>query len=139
MGEEEGIILTKYTDSNVYSLKKNEITLLKDSIIGVIYIKVSSMKISYKWSKRYLYASKNGLLIYKPKTDKKARKYFLLKKLKLSGISMEDNKLKFEIKRRKNNKILYKIGSINHRGILILYNYLDAALATLRSAEAVTN
>ena len=54
MGEEEGIILTKYTDSNVYSLKKNEITLLKDSIIGVIYIKVSSMKISYKWSKRYL-------------------------------------------------------------------------------------
>ena len=71
MGEEEGIILTKYTDSNVYSLKKNEITLLKDSIIGVIYIKVSSMKISYKWSKRYLYASKNGLLIYKPKTDKK--------------------------------------------------------------------
>ena len=46
MGEEEGIILTKYTDSNVYSLKKNEITLLKDSIIGVIYIKVSSIDYS---------------------------------------------------------------------------------------------
>ena len=122
MDDQGPVRFTELTDSDIYSLRRNEITVLNGCVIGIIYIKVTSMKFKYKWSKRYIIVSKNKIFIYKPKTKKKNRKSVLLKKLKITGITMEGDKIIFEIKNISNNKIKYRIGSKNHFGMLNLYN-----------------
>ena len=135
MDDQGPVRFTELTDSDIYSLRRNEITVLNGCVIGIIYIKVTSMKFKYKWSKRYIIIYKNKILIYKPKTKNENKKSVLLKKLKITGITMEDDKITFEIKNISNNRTKYRIGSKNHFGILNLYNYLDMAIKKLRLAS----
>ena len=66
MNDEDPIRFTELTDSDIYSLRRNEITVLNGCVIGIIYIKVTSMKFKYKWSKRYIIISKNKMSISDP-------------------------------------------------------------------------
>ncbi len=106
-------VLSEETDSQTIRVNFESVVVQGGEILGIFYLKVSSKKFFSKWSERFFMLRKNKLIILKRRSDGRPKyetaKYLKLDKCNLSGISMEDDKIIFEINYK--NKRIYKFGT----------------------------
>tara|TARA_B100000925_G_scaffold175372_1_gene132182 strand:+ start:249 stop:683 length:435 start_codon:yes stop_codon:yes gene_type:complete len=120
-------VLSEETDSQTIRVNFESVVVQGGEILGIFYLKVRSKKFFSKWSERFFMLRKNKLIILKRRSDGRPKyetaKYLKLDKCNLSGISMEDDKIIFEINYK--NKRIYKFGTRNMDVFTSIYGALE--------------
>ena len=94
-------VLSRETDSQTITVNFNNVVEQDGEILGIFYLKVTSKKFFSKWSERFFMLRRNKLIILKRKNNGRPRystsKFLKLEKCELSGISMEEDKIIFNV------------------------------------------
>ena len=116
-------VLSRETDSQTITVNFNNVVEQDGEILGIFYLKVTSKKFFSKWSERFF----NKLIILKRKNNGRPRystsKFLKLEKCELSGISMEEDKIIFNVYYK--DKRVYKFGTKSMDVFTQLYSALD--------------
>ena len=120
-------VLSDETDSQTIRVKYDSVVEQGDEILGIFYLRVSSKKFFSKWSERFFILRRNKLIIIKRKNDGRPKyrtaKFIKLDKCELSGITMENDQIIFNIYYK--NKRYYKFGTKNMAVFSKLYSALE--------------
>ena len=120
-------VLDEELDSQKIRVDFNSIVEYDGELLGIFYLKVSSKKFFSKWSERFFMLRRNKLIILKRDNDGSPRyetaKFIKLENCELSGISMENDKIIFNIYYK--NKRTYKFGTRHMDVFTKLYGALD--------------
>mgnify|MGYP001188312123 FL=1 len=120
-------VLDEELDSHKIRVDFNSIVDHDAELLGIFYLKVSSKKFFSKWSQRFFMLRRNKLIILKRDNDGSPRyetaKFIKLENCELSGISMENDKIIFNIYYK--NKRTYKFGTKYMNVFTKLYGALD--------------
>ena len=120
-------VLDEELDSQKIRVDFNSIVEHNSELLGIFYLKVSSKKFFSKWSERFFMLRRNKLIILKRDNNGSPRyetaKFIKLENCELSGISMENDKIIFNIYYK--NKRTYKFGTRNMDVFTKLYGALD--------------
>ena len=120
-------VLDEELDSHKIRVDFNSIVDHDAELLGIFYLKVSSKKFFSKWSQRFFMLRRNKLIILKRDNDGSPRyetaKFIKLENCELSGISMENDKIIFNIYYK--NKRTYKFGTKHMDVFTKLYGALD--------------
>uniref|UniRef100_A0A6C0KET8 PH domain-containing protein n=1 Tax=viral metagenome TaxID=1070528 RepID=A0A6C0KET8_9ZZZZ len=120
-------VLSRETDSQTITVNFNNVVEQDGEILGIFYLKVTSKKFFSKWSERFFMLRKNKLIILKRKNNGRPRystsKFLKLEKCELSGISMEEDKIIFNVYYK--DKRVYKFGTKSMDVFTQLYSTLD--------------
>lgn len=120
-------VLSRETDSQTITVNFNNVVEQDGEILGIFYLKVTSKKFFSKWSERFFMLRKNKLIILKRKNNGRPRystsKFLKLEKCELSGISMEEDKIIFNVYYK--DKRVYKFGTKSMDVFTQLYSALD--------------
>ena len=120
-------VLSEETDSQTIRVNFESVVVQGPEILGIFYLKVRSKKFFSKWSERFFMLRKSKLIILKRRYDGRPKyetaKYLKLDKCNLSGISMEDDKIIFEINYK--NKRIYKFGTRHMDVFTSIYGALE--------------
>ena len=120
-------VLDEELDSQKIRVDFNSIVEYGAELLGIFYLKVSSKKFFSKWSGRFFMLRRNKLIILKRDNDGSPRyetaKFIKLENCELSGISMENDKIIFNIYYK--NKRTYKFGTRHMNVFTKLYGALD--------------
>lgn len=134
-------VLSEETDSQTIRVKFDSVVEQDSEILGIFYLKVSSKKIFSKWSERFFMLRRNKLILLKRKSDGRPKyetaKFLKLDKCNLSGVTMEDDKIIFQIYYK--NKRIYKIG-IKHMDVFTnIYSALDRRIYNTKNLLSEDN
>ena len=114
-------------DSQTIRVEFSSIVEHDTELLGIFYLKVSSKKFFSKWSERFFMLRRNKLIILKRKNNGRPRyetaKFLKLGECELSGISMENDKIIFNLYYK--NKRTYKFGTKYMNVFTKLYGTLD--------------
>ncbi len=120
-------VLSRETDSQTITVNFNNVVEQDGEILGIFYLKVTSKKFFSKWSERFFMLRRNKLIILKRKNNGRPRystsKFLKLEKCELSGISMEEDKIIFNVYYK--DKRVYKFGTKSMDVFTQLYSALD--------------
>ena len=120
-------VLSEETDSQTIRVNFENVVEQDGEILGIFYLKVRSKKFFSKWSERFFMLRKNKLIILKRKNNGRPRystsKFLKLEKCELSGISMEEDKIIFNVYYK--DKRVYKFGTKSMDVFTQLYSALD--------------
>lgn len=120
-------VLDEELDSQKIRVDFNSIAEHNAELLGIFYLKVSSKKFFSKWSERFFMLRRNKLIILKRDNHGSPRyetaKFIKLENCELSGISMENDKIIFNIYYK--NKRTYKFGTGYMDVFTKLYGALD--------------
>ncbi len=120
-------VLSEETDSQTIRVNFENVVEQDGEILGIFYLKVRSKKFFSKWSERFFMLRRNKLIILKRKSDGRPKyetaKYIKLDKCKLSGVTMEDDKIVFKVYYK--NKRTYKFGTKYMEVCKNVYSALD--------------
>ena len=120
-------VLSRETDSQTITVNFNNVVEQDGEILGIFYLKVTSKKFFSKWSERFFMLRRNKLIILKRKNNGRPRystsKFLKLEKCELSGISMEEDEIIFNVYYK--DKRVYKFGTKSMDVFTQLYSALD--------------
>ena len=120
-------VLSEETDSQTIRVDFNKVVEQNSEMLGIFYLKVRSKKFFSKWSERFFMLRRNKLIILKRKNNGRPRyetaKFLKLGECELSGISMENDKIIFNLYYK--NKRTYKFGTKYMDVFTKLYGTLD--------------
>ena len=120
-------VLSEETDSQTIRVNFENVVEQDGEILGIFYLKVRSKKFFSKWSERFFMLRRNKLIILKRKNNGRPRystsKFLKLEKCELSGISMEEDKIIFNVYYK--DKRVYKFGTKSMDVFTQLYSALD--------------
>ena len=120
-------VLSEETDSQTIRVNFENVVVQGGELLGIFYLRVRSKKFFSKWSERFFMLRKNKLIILKRSSDGRpvyeTAKFLKLGKCNLSGVTMKDDKIKFEINYK--NKRVYKFGTRYMDVFKIVYSALE--------------
>lgn len=118
------IVLTHNNLSEVYTLKKDEITKINDWLAGIIYYEKYDMIADRTyWKKKYFILTESTFELISRHNKKKRRRY-KLSNLKVSGLCGDGNLVFFYIYKKNRKKSMVKLTTPNTDGLLQLYREL---------------
>lgn len=134
-------VLSEETDSQTIRVKFDSVVEQDSEILGIFYLKVSSKKFFSKWSERFFMLRRNKLILLKRTSNGRPKyetaKFLKLDKCNLSGVTMEDDKIIFQIYYK--NKRIYKIG-IKHMDVFTnIYSALDRRIYNTKNLLSEDN
>ena len=134
-------VLSDETDSQTIRVKYDSVVEQGDEILGIFYLRVSSKKFFSKWSERFFILRRNKLIIIKRKNDGRPKyrtaKFIKLDKCELSGITMENDQIIFNIYYK--NKRYYKFGTKNMAVFSKLYSALEIRIYNTKNLLSEDN
>lgn len=134
-------VLSDETDSQTIRVKYDSVVEQGDEILGIFYLRVSSKKFFSKWSERFFMLRRNKLIIIKRKNDGRPKyrtvKFIKLDKCELSGITMENDQIIFNIYYK--NKRYYKFGTKNMAVFSKLYSALEIRIYNTKNLLSEDN
>ena len=120
-------VLSEETDSQTIRVNFDSVVEQGSELLGIFYLRVSSKKFFSKWSERFFMLRRNKLIIIKRKENGRPKyetaKFIKLEECELSGITMENDKIIFNIYYK--NKRNYKFGTKNMDVFNKLYSALE--------------
>ena len=127
-------VLSEETDSQTIRVNFDSVVEQGSELLGIFYLRVSSKKFFSKWSERFFMLRRNKLIIIKRKENGRPKyetaKFIKLEECELSGITMENDKIIFNIYYK--NKRNYKFGTKNMNVFNKLYSALERRIYNTR-------
>ena len=136
-------VLSEETDSQTIRVNFENVVEQNGEILGIFYLRVKFKKKFFsKWSERFFMLRRSKLIILKRKSDGRpkyetTRKYIKLDKCNLSGITMENDKIIFNIYYK--NKRNYKFGTKNMDVFNKVYSALDRRIYNTKNLLSEDN
>ena len=134
-------VLSEETDSQTIRVNFNSVVEQDSEMLGIFYQRVSSKKFFSKWSERFFMLSRNKLIILKRKNNGRpiyeTAKFLKLGKCELSGISMENDKIIFNVYYK--NKRTYKFGTEHMDVFTKIYSALDRRIYNTKNLLSEDN
>lgn len=134
-------VLSEETDSQTIRVNFDSVVEQGGEILGIFYLHVSSKKFFSKWSERFFMLRRNKLIIIKRKNDGRPKyrtvKFIKLDKCELSGITMENDKIIFNIYYK--NKRYYKFGTSHMDVFTKVYKALERRIYNTKNLLSEDN
>ena len=134
-------VLSEETDSQTIRVNFDSVVEQGSELLGIFYLRVSSKKFFSKWSERFFMLRRNKLIIIKRKENGRPKyetaKFIKLEECELSGITMENDKIIFNIYYK--NKRNYKFGTKNMDVFNKLYSALERRIYNTKNLLSEDN
>ena len=134
-------VLSEETDSQTIRVTFDSVVEQGSELLGIFYLRVSSKKFFSKWSERFFMLRRNKLIIIKRKENGRPKyetaKFIKLEECELSGITMENDKIIFNIYYK--NKRNYKFGTKNMDVFNKLYSALERRIYNTKNLLSEDN
>ena len=134
-------VLSEETDSQTIRVNFDSVVEQGSELLGIFYLRVSSKKFFSKWSERFFMLRRNKLIIIKRKENGRPKyetaKFIKLEECELSGITMENDKIIFNIYYK--NKRNYKFGTKNMNVFNKLYSALERRIYNTKNLLSEDN
>jgi len=134
-------VLSEETDSQTIRVSFDGVVEQGSELLGIFYLRVSSKKFFSKWSERFFMLRRNKLIILKRKENGRPKyrtaKFIKLEECELSGITMENDKIIFNIYYK--NKRNYKFGTKNMNVFNKLYSALERRIYNTKNLLSEDN
>ena len=134
-------VLSEETDSQTIRVDFDSVVEQGSELLGIFYLRVSSKKFFSKWSERFFMLRRNKLIIIKRKENGRPKyetaKFIKLEECELSGITMENDKIIFNIYYK--NKRNYKFGTKNMDVFNKLYSALERRIYNTKNLLSEDN
>ena len=134
-------VLSEETDSQTIRVNFDSVVEQGSELLGIFYLRVSSKKFFSKWSERFFMLRRNKLIIIKRKENGRPKyetaKFIKLEECELSGITMENDKIIFNIYYK--NKRNYRFGTKNMDVFNKIYSALERRIYNTKNLLSEDN